>query len=166
MKEFYELDVVEKHYKENYSRYVKQLVNRVVNKCPAFAEEVVQEAYTRAIQYYPSFDDKIKPFDKWFRTILNNALRDHKKEEKNYTLVDELEDTAEYSPILMNKEFINRIEMEIERYGDQKKEVLTLWFKYQYKPRDIGKIVNMSPTNIRKTISNFRKDIYDIMKGR
>lgn len=159
--------IVEKHYRENYRRYVKQLIGRVVGKCPTLAEEVVQEAYTRAIQYLASYNKDKKPFDKWFRTILNNALRDHKKEEKGYVVsFDEVEDTNDYLPPIMNKEFIERAFVEIEKYNKQKQEVLILWFKYQYKPRDIEKLVGMSSTNIRKTISNFRKDLNFLLKGK
>ena len=157
-------EIIEYHYRKNYNKLVKSTTYRVIGKSTALAEEVVQEAYTRAVQYFPSFDENIKPFDAWFRTILNNTLRDHKSQEKGYAM--NIDDILEEGivPIIPEQDLINKVEELIAKQSEDNQEILTLWFKYGYKPREISEISSTSPVNIRKVISNFRKSIANIIQ--
>lgn len=160
-----DFETVESHYRVNFTKLVKIMTNRVVDKSHAYAEEVVQEAYARAIKYYPSFNRSKKPFDKWFRTILNNTLRDHKKEEKNTAA--SIEEIAEVGiePVKMPPYLLKEVAAQVKAYSPEKQEVILLWLKYSYKPREIAEVVSMSPTNIRKTLSLFRQDLIDIKEN-
>ena len=63
------LNIVAKHHKE-YVRIVESFGEYF------YAEDIVQEAYERAIRYRRSYNGA--EFDKWLNTILNNCLRDNR----------------------------------------------------------------------------------------
>ena len=66
-------DVIENHFRKNYKKQVGYITNRVPHKSHALAEEVVQEAYCRALKYFKGFDPTRSNFSTWFNRILNNA---------------------------------------------------------------------------------------------
>ena len=157
-------DILINHYKQNYKLKVATVLPRVVNKSLALAEEAVQEAYARAWEHRKVFDPGVKSFEKWFNGILNIVVMEQKREEKGKN-DQELEDVEELTiPTELNEaKFIDTVMKEIDKFDEDKAEVLTLWFKYEYTPREIKEVVSMSPSNIRKVISRFRNDIRVIM---
>lgn len=66
-------DIIEQHYRDNFDRLVSAYQGRVGHHN---AEDVVQEAYTRALLYSKSFSDE-RPIDHWINQILRNCAADH-----------------------------------------------------------------------------------------
>lgn len=124
------------------------------------AEDVVQEAFTRALKYHRSFNNNL-PFDVWFSRILENSLRTHTKERKAQGMVygNKIDNLATHTPNSFLRRFLSEIKEDIDNLSDRRKEVMNLSFFMEYTPTDISKIVNMSVGAVRIMIHRFREEL-------
>lgn len=154
------IPAIEEHYRQNRQKLVKKFSFRAGS--PEGGEDVVQEAYARAIQYKESCNDE--RFDQWFSTILNNCLRDFKNEERGYVQEDEDEEEVAENPHCPH--FPERIMREIYELIDTKsltqQEVLNFYFKQDYTAADISRVTEHSYANCAKIISRFRQELKDL----
>lgn len=148
---------IESHYKENYKRLVKFYT--LVFKNEQDAEDVVQEAYARALKYFPSFDASLV-FEAWFSTIVRNAFLNHlhNKRGHQHEELDEfvLEGSLNYMDIGVLWEQI------IDSIGKEKlehQEVLMYHFEKGYSCTEISHFSDLTHRNIRKIVSDFRGKI-------
>lgn len=77
------LDKLTDLYRTVYKAKVK-VMSRILGGDVTLAEDVVQEAFTRAVKYILLFDEEKGLMETWFNAILFNALRDIQKQERNY----------------------------------------------------------------------------------
>lgn len=151
-------EMINSHFRSNYTKLVKRMRNRVPDNSTALAEEVVQEAYARAMKYYRSYDAEQSEFDTWFNSILNNALNVCKNEEGDRGVTHTLEDNTE--DIRINKkdrELHSYILKEIDSCKQREREVLKLFFIHGFKSKDVAEFCNKSHTAVRQTIFRFRE---------
>src|SRR3546814_3055187 len=77
--------IIEYHYRNNFknliSRYSRQFQSH------SRAEDIVQEAYTRALQYWNRYSPE-QPFGAWFNGILLNCVKDNIREEAHQGAVE------------------------------------------------------------------------------
>lgn len=103
--------------------------------------------------------------DRWFKTILNNALRLHKNNEKGYSAAEYIEEESEGMP---SSQFEDRIVEEIYELIDTKSvmqiEVLTLYFRHGYTAKDIEHITEYPYWSTMKTIQRFREELKELYK--
>lgn len=147
--------LISEHYRENFQRKVDALSARNASK--ANAEDILQEAYTRAFQYWNSYDPT-KPFDAWINSIVLNAMRDFFKTEVQYGMVRE-EDEWIYDYKM--PEAFRRIEIkELVRLIDDEEEniakILRLYLIEGYTSQEIDAVVPETRVNIRKIVQRFR----------
>lgn len=67
------MHIIEIHYRENFNRLVHQLSGRSGGWHNS--QDVIQDAYMRAWQYFDTFDKDTGDFEAWFNSILHNSLR-------------------------------------------------------------------------------------------
>lgn len=154
-------EVIEEHYRKNYKTLVNHMVNRVPNKSHALAEEVVQEAYCRALKYYDGFDPTRKPFSTWFNRILNNACSACLQEEGgNLPSLDDEEMDLEPFRIMEDVDIPFELVVMIQESMKKQKadvfEVLNMFFNLGMKTREIAECVEFNHGNIRQIIRRFR----------
>lgn len=153
-------DVIEHHFRKNYKKQVGYITNRVPNKSHALAEEVVQEAYARALKYFDGFDPKRSAFSTWFNRILNNACSACMQEEaghpQEYIEEQELEPHRLMEELEVPFELVVLIQEEMKAKPDDRREVLHMFFNLGMKTREIAECVEFSHTNIRQIIRRFR----------
>lgn len=154
-------ELIEQHYRENYSRLVKKMVWRVPHRSLALAEEVVQEAYERSIRYYRTFNPTIKHFDTWFNTILNNTLKGFKKIESNGGVVYEFDENLDEIVPPRNVSTYYELISQLDGASNIEKEILNLFFILGFKSREVALYVNKSHTNVRQIILRFRNRTKD-----
>lgn len=151
--------VIEQHYRENFNKLVKRMAFRVGEEWGS--QDVVHEAYARALRYIDSFDGR--DFNRWFTTILNNCLREHKNNEKGLTHQSFDEDDVDGTPCT---HYPDRVIQEISDLIDTKSvaqiEVLSLHFKQGYSARDISKITEHQYNAVFKMIMRFRNELRDL----
>lgn len=153
---------IEKHYIENRHKLVKRMSFRAGT--PENGEDVVQEAYTKAIRYRRSFDGT--NFDRWFNTILNNTLREFKNLEKGYTPVEYDEEEGEGTACLIYpSRIMAQIYEIIDKRSDIQKEILMLFFHQEYTAKDISMITRYSYAQVHQIIQRFRNELKELYSG-
>lgn len=153
---------VEEHYRENRNKLVKKLTFRAGTE--EAAEDIIQEAYYRALKYFSSFNQN-ENFNKWFSTILNNSLREYKNVEKGH--INEIfeEEEAEGTSCTSYPNHVMRdIFKLIEAKSNVQKEILLLHFKQEYSPIDISRITDYSYANCHQVIQRFRNELKELFK--
>ncbi len=155
------LPLIEAHYLKNRQKLVKRMYFRSGSE--AAAEDIVQTAYERAITYQRSFKGEF--FDRWFMSILNNALREYQNNEKGYVYRDEEDEEATdlacpHYPARVMSEIVKMIDMR----SDDHREILTLYFVQEYTATDISKITTHSYAKTHQTIQRFRTELKEIYR--
>lgn len=145
--------IIEEHYRSNFKDLVKRLSSP--GGSSHNAEDIIQEAYTRALQYWNSYNIE-QDFKKWFHRILMNCLKDKLKEERSQGSATE-KDFVDDGEHAINKIMLNEIMKEVDKLEDTKKFIIKLFFLEQFKTKEIADLVLDSHENIRLTIHNFRK---------
>ncbi len=162
-------ELIEEHYRLNYNRLVKIVSRRVPNKSLALAEEVVQEAYARALKYYSTFEPKINTFDKWFGGILRNATNDCRTTEGSGGTMKEYDENTE--DVRVSKDdykHLHHILLEIhaiQKYSNRDYNILTMFYVHGFTSKDISVYQNMSHNNVRQIIYKFKNKINEIHHG-
>lgn len=150
-------DLISLHYTENYSKLVKRTRGRVPENSVALAEEVVQEAYARALKYFRTYNPKTNTFDIWFQGILRNAINDCRTVEKEHGATLELhENIEELIPPRRNVDTkaiwkqIDGVEKERERH------ILMLFFVTGFLSKDIAEYLGTNHNTVRQVILRFK----------
>lgn len=151
--------IIEKFFKENHQRIVKRMTFRVGDQWGA--EDVVQEAYARALKFHKSFNGD--NFERWFNTVLNNSLRDFKRIEKGFTAAEYDDEEGEGIACAF---YPSRIMAQIYELIETKSlvqiEVLMLYFHQEYTAKDISCITPYSYSQIHQIIQRFRNELKDL----
>ena len=156
------IDIIEEHYRKKKNTYVK----KITRKCGAYAEDAVQHAYLKAIEYSDKFNAALN-FDTWFKRILFTTVSDYRKFANGQPLVDI--DENEIDPVEalgFNSAIkyniwsdIGKIENELER------EVVGLHFQYGYKHSEIVHLTGAASCNVQFWLNKFRNFIRDKYNG-
>lgn len=151
-------ELISKFYEEMYTEMCKRVYHRSGGLHNS--EDIVQEAFTRAIQYKDSFDPTRKEFGAWFNTILNNSLRDHMKSERISGCSIEYDEFMDepYVPTEEEEQLYKIISAIIEEKPQPYRDVLYLYFIRDYKPKEIARVVELTNTNIRKIVERFKRE--------
>lgn len=151
------INLIEEHYRQNFNRLVLKFYRRCGVK--QAGEDIVQEAYARALLYSHTFN-VAKHFDSWFSRILNNAFNDYKNAERGIAseefdeeLVEGCQENGYYN--ILREQLLKGI----ERYEDEHKVVLELYFLHDLPPKHIRKLVDMRYKTIEQLIYRFKKEL-------
>lgn len=152
---------IENYYAKERKRLIKRVIGRAGSH--AGAEDIVQEAFTRALTYYDSYVPGIYDFGAWFNRILDNATKDYSKAERHRGMVVDVDadilagpNSDPYMKILLAE-----ITAMIEEKPVDTRYILHLYFIEQYKPADIAKIVALSNGAIRAVVFRFKEEVKD-----
>ncbi len=152
------MDLIETHYRDNRFKLVKRMSFRAGD----YAEDVVQEAYARAIKYFSSYKPEYS-LDAWFSRILNNALKEHKNSEKGFAAMSFEEEEQDGIPC---NRFAEKVVKEIYELIDTKSvvsmEVLTYHFRFGYSGKEISEISDHSYSNCHQIINRFKQELKDL----
>lgn len=155
------IDLLTDTYRKNYRVKVK-LMSRILRGDLALAEDVVQEAFTRAIKYIHLYDESRGLIDTWFNSILFNTLRDTQKIERNqqelhrelklFDVIDSI--SPEKWPDYKEKIFSTIKLIQNTRH----RRVLELFFIYGYSTTEIAQIEDrMTQSNVTTILMRFRE---------
>lgn len=154
---------IEAHYREHHDK----LVSRYTRYAGGYhnAEDVVQEAYTRACQYWPSMD-KNKGMKGWFSTILVNCLKDQMKEDRSQGMTEDPVQ-HEVAPRAIHRMILNNVaELVSKEKNEDTQLALNLYFFEQWTTDDISKVVSHSHSNVRTLVHEFRKMLKETFEQR
>lgn len=151
--------IITNYYKNNYGSCVKSVYRRV-GSTPN-AEDVVQDAFTKALQYWGSYNQK-EPFEGWFITILNNCCRDYVQKERLGGAIDDIsideltEELTDESPKDYPSKLVRRV---INESKPRSRDILTAYFFKDMPPADISNLYGVANKTIRMCIYRFKSRI-------
>jgi len=121
------------------------------------AEDVVQEAFTRALTYIEAYDPAIKPLPAWFNTILNNALKDFKKAERNAGTTTEEGVIQELDSSVFKSEVVEDLVTQINDMQYPAKEILKQFVVLGFTAKEVVQTTDLNIHSVRKCIADFYK---------
>lgn len=158
-------DIIKNHYKENYDLLVKRMARRLDSV--EDGEDVVQEAFTRAIQYYKSWTGN--RFENWFNVILSNTYKRFVSERRMGGLSKPLDDSLEeIEPITVDYlDTIASSELKalINKRGSRDKDILMLNIFYGYSWSEIAAILCISKKAIDGVVYRFNLELKGLSKN-
>lgn len=149
------------YYKLHYKQLLKEARFRSGDKEGMFYEDIVQETFYRALRFRKHYDMS-RPFVPWLNTIMNNVIRDMKREERLKGATTELQedDLVTSESFMFDAEVLRDIEEEINDIRNMDhKNILYLALIKQMSLVDISQIVDESYANVKKIVSRFRQQI-------
>lgn len=153
--------VLEQFYKDERENLLRRLNYGAGS--PSNAEDVLQEAFVRALIYWDTFDPERKELGAWFNTIMRNALRDFKREEWLFGMGEEF-DEEQYDPQEMpvnESELVKKIYEMVDGKIDDHQEILLLYFEKHYSPKDIANITNFKVKTIKQVVWRFKNEVLE-----
>ena len=150
-------NLIDNHARTRRSLIVKRLSHHFSS--PHYAEDVVQEAYFRACNYWATYDGE-QGFNTWFSSILNNAIKDFFKEEALHGMGTSLDSTE----IDEGSRLLDRLTLEellgfINRQPERIARILNLHIIQGYRSDEVAQLVPESADNIRKIVQRFRAEV-------
>lgn len=155
-------DLIEKFYKENRSVLVKRLNRRaggVEN-----AEDILQEAFVRALKYKDSFNPERQEIGAWFNTIMNNVLVVHQRAQMlgGVTIpYDEHEHEEAYECGAETRAQVKEILEVLYSKNTKVKNILYLYFVNGLKMWEIRDVTDQSYKSIQIMIHRFRLEMIE-----
>lgn len=156
-------EFLDAHYRANAGKVTKRIRYGIADEF--HAEDVLHEAYERALRYFGSYDGS-KEFDRWFSLIVRNAIRDHLRERDGFIYVDmdEYDHEGESCTGYYDKLY-DEVSALIDAKADENhKEILHLHFDLGYSAIDISRVTDNTYANCRKIILRFRNQLKEIYK--
>lgn len=151
--------LIEDHYREHYRSLIIRFSKILGAKFRA--EDVVQEGYTKALEYWKSYD-KTKPLNEWLITIMNNAMRDEKTAERMHGAVSRKEELVTVTkPVAIPTIIYERVVALINSKEEPARTVLRLALVEQHRPREVSDITSLTTNHVAQLVFLFRKEIRD-----
>lgn len=150
---------LEQLYKDKRDAQVKAIANQaggIVN-----AEDIVQEAYCRALKHIDSFDSEKASLEVWVQRIIKRCMFDFKRQELQQGMVrDEMDGEEPYEDFRdLGVSTLKEVATEIDKRKKSHQEVLRLTFLKGYRPREIAEIVEEGSRAIEHIIRQFKLDM-------
>lgn len=151
--------VVGEYYAKEFNNFVRKLTRKAGSE--QNAEDIVQDAFYKALKYFHAFDPSKKKFQTWFGVILVNCYNDFKNKELNFGMQMEIEEhhlvehavkPYEGGMLGLVKELINAKKPEVA-------EVLDLYFFQSFKPREIFEVSELDKRAINNYIYQFKLEV-------
>lgn len=155
---------LEDFFVKNKDRHLKMIGKIIYNDFDT-VEDIVQEAYMKAILYWDSFDEKKAGLNTWFNSILFNTMRDFQKKFKNNPESTEDADLWMSIPSFADRGVDLEVEINMYQCNAQSKIVLKLYYLLGYRSKEISSIEDISVTNVTTICSRFKKHVerrYDV----
>lgn len=154
---------LETFYRKTYAIKVKTLT-KMLRGDRALAEDVVQEAFIRAINYSHLYNVDKGTIQAWFNAILFNTLRSTQRSERQkLDLSSEISVQNNINPVYEEKysEYWWGIYNLIQKIPNQKhRRVLELFFLYGYSSTEISQIeADMTQSNVTTIVMRFRENL-------
>lgn len=147
-------DRISEFFKSEYHQLVKRVNFRVRNIDDA--EDIVMDAFRKAVEYKASYSPNTQEFGAWFNTIMNNSVRTFQKEK--FMKHIEVEEDADI-PVDTTYEEVDLAEhilAEMDAYPLYVKEVLRLFLLMGHNYGEIEQITGTSIRNARYFVDEFK----------
>ena len=152
--------MLEKYYKENRFALVKCIKARKMQE--ADAEDVVQEAFVRALKYQDSFNPERQEVGAWFKTILNNTFKDyrHANYTGDYSFMEEVVDEKGIvEQNWIDRDSLQKVKKEISMLSEPHYSIVNLVVLNGYKYKEAAQILDQKLETVCKVLYRFKKSM-------
>jgi RNA polymerase sigma factor (sigma-70 family) len=155
---------IENYYRNSYKDKVI-IMSRILRGDLESAEDIVQEAFYRALKFKSSYDPSMGTLDKWFNSIMFNYLREHQKSQKNSpesgSTCISAENILNELGIEKKKENQEQIQLALNSVKNlSHRRVLRLFFVLGYTSTEISQIeLDMTQTNVTTIVNRFKEGL-------
>lgn len=153
---------LEQFYKQNFNMLCKTVAGRIGGMYNA--EDVVQEAFARALTYQETFDVDKSELATWFSRILHRAMYDFKRQELRQGMARDSQDEEEPVYIYPVKENLTmqEIKWDIQKIKNpDHREVIWLTYVKHYRPREISEVMDITASNINLILNRFKREVVE-----
>ena len=128
------------------------------------AEDVIQEAFCRALKYIDTFDARYSELGTWFSKIARRAQYDFLRNETLQGLVREEQPKEEPMVDLpaLGISTLKELEDHIEARKDNHRDILHLAYIKGYRPREIVEIVDDNLANVYTVLKRFKEEMMEL----
>lgn len=153
--------MIEQFYSLNYDRLVNQITRKVAGNREV-AEDIVQEAFEKAIKFFPSYNEKRGKLSTWFNTILYNVLRDAQRKNKECSEIgiEELSVSNLLNGVHpQSEEFSKEIREQIYSSKNLRhRDILEMFFIYGFTSKEIPYMLDgVSQSNVTTVVKRFKE---------
>jgi RNA polymerase sigma factor (sigma-70 family) len=144
---------------EHYEKHGNRIKKALNFSCGDGAEDVLHDAYERALKYSSSFNGE--HFEKWFNTIIRNAIRDYKNAERGKTDPSEFDEYDHVGATCsgLSDKIWRELFILIDAKSPEHAEVLHLYFSSGYSYKDIASVTKNSYFNAYRIVSRFKEEL-------
>ena len=145
--------------KKIYEKYEREIYIYVYSICrnKAQAEDLVQETFLKALLSLPK-DDNLRA---WLYKVARNLTFNELKKSKRNVPLEEGEGVFTESFPSCGKELSEAL----EKLSPQKREIILLQYAGGLSQKEIAKILNISPQNVRVIAFRARKELKEKLEG-
>ena len=153
------VQVFENFYEKNFEALVKGVSFGF--DTPHDAEDAVQEAFCRALRYIETYDMSAGNFEGWFRRILQNTVRDIKRDNMLKGMsTDPSDDLEDHDSLDVCTDDVE-IAQVIKDSRHPARDILTLYFYKDFKPWEIAQALGMKMKTVRQALWRFKRKVRD-----
>ena len=147
---------IEQLFVDNYREYLA-MAKRFTDRDEYLAEDIVQEAFARALKYRKSFNNSYGTLEDWFRGILYKAGLDFKSEERMSGMTREVKEWDLSTDVETGKlkKMLQELSSEVALLTGQNKHICHLYFLCGYKPREICEVLNVPNSTVHVSVYRF-----------
>lgn len=145
--------LIEEHYRKERERYVR-FVSKYIQDSTS-AEDVVQECYVRACEYWKSYDETV-PVGGWIYAILSNCIKEHFNLVYLQGMKLDLPGDAIYS--IYSSIRLKEVIIEINKKPSNISRILNLYLVEGYTSYEVAKVVFETAHNVRKIVQRFKEE--------
>lgn len=144
------------YYQDNFDSLVKK-INRICGNYHD-AEDVVQDAFERAVRYLHTCND----MDKWFNIILRNTYRDFVRQRMGWPTTKPIDEHLEELEAVivdhLRPSMVGTIDEMIEKEKEPNRTIIALHVNYGFSQGEIACIVaGTSIGNINNILNRFKQ---------
>jgi RNA polymerase sigma factor (sigma-70 family) len=155
----------------DFNYYYKKEKKGVMQKLRRFsaedAEDICQEVFTRAFQYFDRFDSNKAPFGAWLSGIVSNCVRAFDKERilRGQVITQNIPDIPEFlephyeDNTVEAQEHIDGVMDKIAEKSHPYKDVLYLSHVMGHSPNQISKRLGIKYRTVTQSLFRFKKEI-------
>jgi RNA polymerase sigma factor (sigma-70 family) len=147
---------LQKYYEDNYDKFVKMYSRSAGHG----SEDVVQEAFTRALRTTADPTFKVEKPEAWFGIILSNSLKDYQNTMMHQGMSTYDEWTEAPEPMAeWEQDMIKAIKQLMMQHKPRVQDVLHLYFFREFKPREIAEVTEFTSGAVRDMILRFKAEV-------
>lgn len=155
-----------------YDRFQPEILRYLTHRTrdPEAAEDLTQQAFLKAWQAIPRFEQRGVPFKAWLYRMAHNQMVDHFRTHKPTTELGDfdLPDEADQESALLTGEMNEALQRALARLSEDHRQVLTLRFLMEKSAREIGEVMGRKEVTVRglqmRALQALRREI-DEMGG-